>query len=112
MKRFVSISIILISIAIIVSLIGSIYSLWQKQDLIKNARLELVREKSENSQLQKDLSRVDNTQFIEEEARNKLFLAKPNETEIIVPQEKKKAIPKKGEEFPNWKQWFLLFFNP
>jgi len=88
----------------------SIYSLWNKKDLLLKAQSQLDRAKKENKDLKRQLEVVQNPFYIEEMARTRLFLAKPDEKEIIlslptpsVPQEQKANIP-------NWRQWIDLFF--
>ena len=113
MKKISFIIIIIISIFIINSLARSIYDLWNKQDLIVRAKQDLDREKEENQKIKSQLSLVGNEQFIEEEARNKLFLVKPGEQEVIIPQELQdadKLAKQNRDNAPNWKKWWNLFF--
>lgn len=103
---------IIVSIIIINGLIRSIIDLWNKQDLVETARQELNQEKQKNQELKVQLSYVKSNEFIEEEARNKLFLVKPGESDVIIPKnliEKKEV--KKVVVVPNWKQWLNLFIN-
>ncbi len=76
------------------------------------AKKDLDREKQENQQLKTELSYVKSQEFIEEEARNKLFMVKPGESGVIVPQDliKKKEV-KKEIELSNWQQWINLFIG-
>ncbi len=74
------------------------------------AKKDLDREKQENQQLKTELSYVKSQEFIEEEARNKLFMVKPGEAGVIVPQELiKEKIVKKEMALPNWQKWLNLF---
>lgn len=100
------------SAIIINSLVRSIYDLWKKQDLLVRARLELQRQKKENQEIKSQLSRVDNEKFIEEEARNKLFLVKPGEQEVIIPKDllSSRSAKPKQDNIPNWRKWRDLFF--
>lgn len=65
--------------------------------------------------LKNRLTRVKSQDFVEEEARNKLFMVKPGESTIIIPTATihnaviTKAVKK--IEKPNWEQWKELFFN-
>lgn len=103
---------IIVSIIIINGLIRSIYDLWSKQDLVVNARDELDIEKQKNEELKAQLSYVKSDEFIEEQARNKLFLVKPGESGVIVPRN---LIEKKEEKkvviIPNWQQWINIFIK-
>ncbi len=104
--------VIIISLITIQNLVRSIYNLWNKQDLVVKAKKDLDREKQENQQLKTELSYVKSQEFIEEEARNKLFMVKPGESGVIVPQDliKKKEV-KKEIELSNWQQWINLFIG-
>ncbi len=114
MKKVVYLLILIISLFIINNLIRSIFSLWQKHDLIGEAQKELQQEKNENQKLQDQLDRVKRTEFVEEEARNKLFMVKPGEKVVIMgntpsDSEQKKSSPKEIV-IPIWQQWWNLFF--
>lgn len=101
---------IIVCIVIINGLIRSIYDLWNKQDLVVNAKEDLASEKQKNQELKAQLSYVQSTNFVEEEARNKLFMVRPGESGVIVPEE---LLKKKEEKVviitPNWQQWINLF---
>lgn len=113
MKKVGSFAIIIISLIIIKNLVYSIYSLLQKEDLIKTARLELVKEENRNQDLKKGLKNAESQTFIESQARDKLLLAKPNEHDVLMSQSliAKGSLTKKGEsDIPNWQKWLNLFF--
>lgn len=111
MKKVLFILTITASLFIIKDLVYSIYSLWSKKDLLTVAQKELGREKQENNRLVVSLSEAKKQSFIEEEARNKLFLAKPGESIVVLPHTSFEAkIVKKEAPKPNWQQWLQLFF--
>ena len=114
MKRVIFIIIFLVAIFIIKSLVSSIYTLWHKKDLITEAKRGLTFERKKNQELKDKLSVIQSPKFIEEQARNKLFLSKPNEQEIIIPKDLLKITDSKDvkppKEEPNWKKWLKLFF--
>src|SRR5438552_6409936 len=83
-KKIAFFAIIIVALFIINSFIHSIYNLWQKKDLVVKAKQDLVQEQKENQVLKKKISEVKKPQFVEEEARNKLFLAKPGEGIILI----------------------------
>lgn len=111
MKKIASIFVLLASVYIIVSLVSSIMNLWQKKDVVARTRLVLDREKSENQKLKDELSQAQKPTFVEEEARNKLFLAKPGESRIILPQASASAVPQNKSSRSNFGQWIDLFFG-
>lgn len=108
MKKIIYIVSVVILLLIINGLAHSIYDLWAKRDVVSEARKTLEQEKAENQNLKKELSRVQTKEFIEEEARNKLFLTRPNEKVVIVPVASKSA-EKKELSKPNWQKWIDLF---
>lgn len=112
LKKVVFIIIIIVCLITIQNLIRSIYELWNKQDHVVEAQKELEREKRENQKLKAQLSFVGSEEFIEEEARNSLFLVKPGESGVIVPEDLiKRRKTEKKEELPNWQKWINLIIS-
>jgi len=108
MRKALFIGVVFVFILIINSLTHSIYDLWHKQDLVTSAQEKLNQEKLKNQKLKSDLSYAQSPEFIENEARNKLFLVKPGEQGVIVPQiTEKKEKPTDSE--PNLQKWINLF---
>jgi cell division protein FtsB len=114
-KKIAFFIIVLILLVTINNLIHSIYSIWQKQDLIIQAQKNLTVEKEENQRLKKEISQVNRPQFIESEARDKLLLAKPGEGIVILPKNKLTASPtpinQTVDKRPNWQKWWDMFFT-
>lgn len=112
MKKIVYFLTIAVCLIIINNLIHSIYDLWDKQDLVVRAEKELQNEKEENQRLKSRLVYVKSNEFIEEEARNKLFMVKPGESGVIVPADLlEKKEKKKDLELPNWQKWINLLIG-
>lgn len=113
-KKIVFFIIILVSALVINNLVRSIYTLWQKQYLVQNVMLEVEKKKNENQELKKKLDYTKRPQFVEEEARNKLFMGKPGEGVIVLSQKELEATlaakPKPVDSRPNWKKWWDTFF--
>jgi cell division protein FtsB len=110
MKKVLFFASIIVCIVIINGLLKSIYDLWNKQDLVVEAQHELKQVKVENNKLKQELSYVKSQEFVEAEARDKLFMVKPGESGVIIPEELKKtekATPTPTP--PNWKRWVDLF---
>ena len=111
-KKAIFIAIIIVLLLIIQGLISSIYTLWNKQDLLTSAQQELRQEQLQNQKLNGELSYVKSGQFVEEEAHNKLFMSKPGEQEVLIapsliPQAQ---VKKQVQIIPNWQKWLNLFF--
>ncbi|HZJ18526.1 MAG TPA: septum formation initiator family protein [Patescibacteria group bacterium] len=113
MKKIVFIAIVVALIVVINNLVHSIYDLSQKQDFVVSAKKELEDEKMLNQKLKAQISIVQSKDFIEQEARNKLFMGKPGEQPVIIPvnllEGKKEEKPQ--DKSPNWQKWWNLFFK-
>jgi len=74
------------------------------------AKLEVL--KQENEKLKQEMQYKLSQEYKEAEIRNKLGLAKPNETVVILPDEGNKNDGKNSKkELANWKKWWKLFFQ-
>jgi cell division protein FtsB len=62
----------------------SIYSLWKRGDVVSEREDYLRLLEAEQDKLKTDLSFTMRSEFIEEEARNKLNLVKPGETLVVI----------------------------
>lgn len=113
MKKVLFVFVIIVSIFIINNLIRSIYELWKKQDLLTQVQKELEVEKEKNQKVKLQLSYVSSDKFIEEQARNKLFLVKLDEQALVIKDLNKATASdaaKTIDNRPNWKKWWNLFF--
>ncbi|HVA96173.1 MAG TPA: septum formation initiator family protein [Candidatus Acidoferrales bacterium] len=114
-KKIAFFTIIIILLLTINDLTHSLYSIWQKQDLIIQAQKNLAAEKKENKELKKEIAQVNQPQFVETQARDKLLLAKPGEGIVILPKDQfaasSSASQKSVDTRPNWKKWWDVFFN-
>lgn len=111
-KTILFIIVVIVCIIIINVLARSIYDTWRKKDLVVKAKANLAQEKEENRKLKLQLSMVNEPNFVEKEARDKLFLVKPGESGVIVPEdlvnEKKEKVVKIT---PNYQQWINLILG-
>lgn len=109
-KRILYFASVIILLLIINGLARSTYELWNKQDIITQAERTLAKEKAENERLKNDLKIAKTPEFIESEARNKLFLTKPDEKEVVLPAVTVKEKEKPKIEKPNYQKWLDLFW--
>ncbi len=110
MKKILFFTTVIVCILIINSLARSVYNLWHKQDLVVSVQEDLDKEKKERQKLEAQLSYVKGNEFIEKEARNKLFMVKPGESGVILPSDLiEKKVEKKVPEPSNWQKWLNLF---
>lgn len=88
---------------------------WRINQRLENKKEQVGSLGQRNSDLQKNLGRVQDTSFIEEIAREKLGMAKEGEKVILLPEsiinEPVLASEDHLEEKPNWRKWWNLFFD-
>lgn len=115
LKRILFFAIVIAAFFILHNLAQSLYTLWQKRDLISEAQHSLEREKKENQQLKAKIALAKEKAFVEEEARDKLFMAKPGEKIVIIPTSAVEASasskPKPKDMRSNWEKWQAVFFS-
>jgi cell division protein FtsB len=111
MKKFIFIIAVIILILIINDLTRSIWDIWQKKDVISQAQKTLSIKKQENQRLKAALSYSQTQEFIEKQARDKLFMSKEGEQKVLIlkDQEDLSSLEDKNNA-PNWKKWWNLFF--
>lgn len=109
MKKIIFIVVIIILVLLINGLVRSMYDIWQKKDFITQAQKELDFQKQENQRLKSSLSYSQTQEFIEKQARDKLFMIKKDEQRVLIPKESENSQKTENNE-PNWKKWLKLFF--
>ena len=111
--KWVQILIIIVGIGLIVSLSRDILRLLKASDKMRLAekKIEELQKESESLTQKKDYYQSDF--FVEEEARNKLNMAKIGETLVILPPNLKQVLGEKDNQptkpLSNWHQWLNLF---
>lgn len=106
MKRHASWTVFIIGIVLIINLLRSIYDVAQRGHVVKDTKekLALVREK--HAKLTQEFEKVNSPYFIEEQARDKLNMARPGEEVIIVPTiPPPTPTPTPKPPLANWEQW-------
>ncbi|MDP3941455.1 MAG: septum formation initiator family protein [bacterium] len=115
MKKIGFFLVIVICFLVIQSLVRSIWTLWEKKDLLVTKQEELTRVKKRYEALKAQEKEVTNPQFAEKEIRDKLFLVKPDEKVVVLPRnvlaESAKQQEKKPKAASPYKQWISLFMT-
>ena len=115
MKKLLFFFGMLAALFIINNLIHSILNLSQKNSVIEHAKNELAVQEEENKRLKKELTRVQDPSFIEQEARNKLFLVKSGERVVLIPSPSITPVVSTQDVYkrtkPHWKEWYQFFFT-
>lgn len=108
--------IILIVLVIGYNLIKQISDAIKSSERLSQEADSLSQLQDQNKQLKEKLAQIQSPEFIEEQARNKLGLAKLGETIVVIPEEKLKEVlgaSQSAQEvrLPNWLGWWRLFFK-
>jgi cell division protein FtsB len=112
-KKPIQILIIIIGIALIVSLSRSILKMFKAKDELRLAEQKIEELQKEAASLTEKREFYQSEEFIEQEARNKLNMAKEGETVVVLPPNLKEILGEKENQpqtpLPNWRQWLSLF---
>lgn len=117
LKRLLYIAVIIFVVFILFGLSRQIIDALQSSKRLDNAINDLGLLQEENRRLKTELQEVESVDFIEKQLRDKLNMAKPDETVVIV---ERKAVEKilsaqreepKTPALPNWQGWLRLFIR-
>ena len=112
-RLFQAISIV-IGVGLIIKLSGDILRLLKAGQKVKLAEERVFELEKEKEKLSEKRQYYQSQDFVEEEARNKLNMAKPGETIVILPPNLEEILGKQKQSsspfLPNWKKWWKLFF--
>lgn len=105
--------VILFLFSLIVNFSGQIIRTWKAGRKLADLETELFRLEEKNRELQTELKRVQGADFIEEEAREKLGMAKEGEKIVIlptsIPGELSEDFSNQPQPKSNWRRWWELF---
>lgn len=111
MKRILFFITIGLLIIIIINLSISLVSLWGKRDLLTNTQNQLTRAVREKGDLEAKIKKTSDPAFVEEQARDKLFLGKPGDVLVLIPTASPSAMEKENTDTTSiWQYWWKLFF--
>jgi len=113
-NKIFQVIIIFLGLGLIVKLTGDFLRLLKAGQQIKIIEEKVLKLEEKNRELSQKRQYYQSKEFIEEEARNKLNMAKPGETIVILPPNVNEFLnrPKTqaNSSLPNWKKWWDLFF--
>jgi cell division protein FtsB len=108
---------IFILLLLAVSLIRNVVKMRGVKARIESEKIEVEKLRRENEVLAKSLTKVKSQEYVEQQLRDKLGLAKEGEIVVVLPDEeilRKLApnIPVEEDYLPDpiWKKWLKLFF--
>lgn len=111
--KLITLVLFILGTYLIVTSTRDIFGLLQKGNEVEKAQVKLEKVLAEKKVLESELDYAQSNSFIEKEARDKLGMSKPGETNVILPpnlDELMKPKPIPTPELPNWKLWLNLFF--
>lgn len=116
MKRnFILVLVLIFGLFLSYNSIRRILTFRETAKTVKSAEAKLEKLKQENEALKKELELKSSDEFAEAEIRNKLGLAKEDETVLILPKEETNqsfdSTQDKQSTRPNWVKWRKLFFG-
>lgn len=114
-KIFIVIAVLIVAV-IAYNLINQIMHTLGASERLSKAAEGVYKAEIKNKELKKKLSEIKSPKFIEEQARDKLGLAKPGETVVIIPDNKIKEVlgsteSAKEARLPNWLGWWKVFWH-
>ncbi len=114
-SQVVYLGIIIVGLILSFSLIRNLYNSYQNYQILASAQSKLTKLQQENAQIKTDLTQVNDPNYIEKEARERLGLVKPGEVVVILPSpgqtEATEAATPVNLPRPVWRQWLGLFFG-
>ena len=113
-KKAVKWILLALGIYLIVNLSRNVWRLKKAGGRIEEREKRLRVLEDERRRLLQEKRLLESEEFIEKEARDKLFMAKEGEVVVILPKEveelKEKEVEKgREEELANWQKWVRLF---
>jgi len=112
-KKALTIFTVIIGSLLIFGLSRNIIRLLKAEKKVDQVQNELKEAQSEHSLLLKKFDYFESEVFIEEQARNKLNMAKEGESVVILPPDFKPQERKDDfqlpHDSPNWKRWLVTF---
>ncbi len=114
-KKIGFIILLIIFLFLAINLVRQTTESLQAGKRLDKAAADLAALQQQNRQLKTRLTQVQSVSFVEEQARDKLNLARPGEIVYIIPQSEIDALLRSKEATPSarqeyWQGWFRLFF--
>lgn len=109
--------VVIVILFVVASMVNTTLRILKRGDAVEEAKAKLAQVEAEKKRLAEELSRVNSAEFIEEQARDKLGLAKEGETVVVLPPDEvlRSLAPATEEDelfleiLPIWRRWVKLF---
>ena len=93
------------------SLVRNIIDYQKKKDFFEKFKTQIEKEEKKQLTLKTEILKKTDAYELEKTFRNKLNLAKPDETVVILPLPTPTTKPITPTPLPNWQQWWQVFFR-
>ena len=110
-NRLVRMVIFTLSLFLIISLIRSIWSLLQKENIVIEEEKRLAEIRRKNQELKSKLTDLEGKTFIEKQAREKLGLGKEGDFVVLLPSITPVVEPSPTPVLENWQKWVKLYIR-
>ncbi len=117
LKKYSRLLLIFVFLFLAFSLAKNLFKVYDIRKSIEREKQKIAKLQAEQEELKRQTAKVEGSEFIEKQLRDKLGLAKPGEVVLVLPDEDslRKLAPHIPEEEqtlpePNWKRWLKLFF--
>ena len=94
---------------LIISLSRSIYTVTQKESIVIEEEKRLAQVLEDKKRLSDSLQTINTSFFIEQQAREKLGLAKPGDVVVIMPPVVPTPTSEPVDDSDTWLKWFKLY---
>jgi len=107
---------IILALIFMINLSKDIIRLWRAGDRLQQAQEGIEELQKENIGLKQGQEYLESPLFFEQQARDKLSMAKSNEIVVVLPQglenqsQKQADLNEEKEILPVWRQWLALFW--
>jgi cell division protein FtsB len=116
-KKLLSYLFLFFALSLIVNLSKDVWRLLHADERIAQTEQKLTDLKQENSKLKQEHEYRQQDAYIEEEIRNKLQMAKPGETIVVLPEDLSSQVQlgsqdqdsAENKNLKNWQKWLELF---
>jgi len=117
LKAVLKLVLLVVLFLFILSLCRNLWGLWHAGGRLGKAEEKVKELEAKNAKLLEEKERFESGQFLEEQARNKLFMAKKDELVLILPGlatlGKEEGLEEEGleaEEKEVWQKWLEFFW--
>ena len=103
-------------LTLLINLSRDIWRLLHADERMKGAKKKLEQLEAERQELEEKKKDKQSDFYVEEQIRNKLGMAKPDEVILILPEElsllrEEKERKQEDLQLPNWQKWMKLFWK-